>query len=55
MDTVQKKASTEEFKNVLKELLRDNVVGFVWTEEENCFTFTLAGGNSFHVAVEEAK
>ena len=55
MDKVQKKASAEEFKTTLKELLRENVVGFVWAEEDGRFTFTLAGGNSFHVAVEEAK
>jgi hypothetical protein len=55
MDKTQKKSTVKEMKESLKELLRDNVVGFVWTEEESSFIFTLAGGNSFRISVEQAK
>ena len=42
-------------KNTVKELLRDNVIGFVAAEKESELTFSLPGGKSFLLTLQEVK
>ena len=51
--TKEKKATTEQFVEVLQELLRENVVGFIAKREDEGFSFCLAGGQRFSIYVEE--
>ena len=53
MNEVQKQATAVDMTNVLKELLREHVVGFISAEEENGIRFSLAGGKTFSIKVEE--
>ena len=51
--TKEKKATAEQFVEVLQELLRENVVGFIAKREDEGFSFCLAGGQRFSIYVEE--
>ena len=53
VNEVQKQATAVDMTNVLKELLREHVVGFISAEEENGMRFSLAGGKTFSIKVEE--
>lgn len=55
MKDVQKQVTVADMKNALKALLRENVVGFVGAEKENEMTFSLPGGKSFLIALQEVK
>ena len=51
--TKEKQATVKEFTEVLKELLKTHIVGFLPDEGENGFDFCLPGGRAFHIFVEE--
>ena len=53
MNEVQKQATAVDMTNVLKALLREHVVGFISAEEKNGIRFSLAGGKTFSIKVEE--
>lgn len=53
MNDLQKQATAKDMTNVLKELLREHVVGFIGGEEENGIRFSLPGGKTFFITTEE--
>ena len=46
-------ATALEMEKTVKELLRENIVGFIQETEGEGFCFTLPGGKSFHLLVRE--
>lgn len=56
METKEKTPVTAlAMKEVLKGLLRENIVGFVCVDEGNAFDFSLAGGQRFRISVGEVE
>ncbi|MBO5737255.1 MAG: hypothetical protein J6S04_05560 [Clostridia bacterium] len=51
--TKEERATVTEFVGVLQELLRENVVGWIEQNDEEFFSFCLAGGKRFLVHVTE--
>ncbi len=44
-------ATALDLQKVIKELLRENIVGLVGETETGTLTFTLPGGNTFEITV----
>lgn len=52
-ETKEKKMATAvELAEMVRELLRENVVGLVGDIEGESFTFSLAGGQKFYLSVK---